>query len=523
MKQSIGILMVLSCLALSSNAAIRYVTPTGAGLSNGTSWANAYPGTSLQAAINASGSGDEVWVAQGMYYTTNTTDRTSSFSMKNGVAIYGSFLGTETLLSQRNLTDGLTSVLSGEIGSAGISDNSYHVFSNSGLDNTAIIDGFVVRDANDDRIPGSNVGLGGGFYNDGNGGTGLCSPIIRNCLIRNNEAVFGAGIFNNGADGGNASPQIINCVITENHATQGGGGIDNFGISNGNASPVLANCVVYNNSAVQRAGGMYCWGGNAGNASPILVNTCFVNNSAIDGGGVVADRLNVSTGSSGTSSPVLTNCVFWGNTASGVGPQFFLLGGATFNPTYSDIDLTNQTTPHILSGAGTGNIQLNPMFVNMILGAGTDGNWMTQDDGLQLQNTSPCIDAGNISGITATDILSENRVKYGTVDMGAYEFDSTATLSVSENHRLTLELLVSPNPVDDHLLKFVYHISETEPVYLSISDLNGKQLWSSYEGEQIEGDYELEINFSSFQKGIYFLNLETKDGKLTQRVVKNDN
>jgi hypothetical protein len=68
-----------------------------------------------------------------------------------------------------------------------------------------------------------------------------------------------------------------------------------------------------------------------------------------------------------------------------------------------------------------------------------------------------------------------------------------------------------------------YEFAETESVYLSISDLNGKQLWSSYEGEQIKGDYELEINLSSFQKGVYFLNLETKDGKLTQRVVKNEN
>jgi len=93
-----------------------------------------------------------------------TNNRTISFSMKNGVTIYGSFVGTETLVSQRILTNGLTSILSGEIGAAGIADNSYKVIYNEQLDNTAIIDGFIVRDGNDDRSPNSaGNGLAGGI------------------------------------------------------------------------------------------------------------------------------------------------------------------------------------------------------------------------------------------------------------------------------------------------------------------------------------------------------------------------
>ncbi|MDF3026061.1 MAG: hypothetical protein K0S23_368 [Fluviicola sp.] len=521
MKQLILIGLVLFSFKSQTNAAIRYVTPNGAGALNGTSWANAYPGTSLQLAIDASGAGDEVWVALGTYYPTSGTDRTSSFSMKNNVAIYGSFAGTETLLSQRVLTSGLTSILSGEIGVVGISDNCYHVLSNSGLDNTALIDGFIIRDANDDRPAGLDVGLGGGFYNDGSGGSGTCNPTIRNCVIRNNQAVFGAGIFNNGYDSGNASPQIINCVITDNFATTGGGGIDNFGLLNGNASPTLLNCVVYNNSAAQRAGGMYCWGGNNGSASPVMVNTCFVNNNAVDGGGVVADRLNSSAGSSGNSSPELRNCIFWGNTASGVGPQFFLLGGASFNPTYSNIDLTNQTAPHILSGTGTGNIQLSPLFRNILSGVGPDGEWMTADDGLQLQSSSPCIDAGDAFGTTAMDILSENRIQYSAVDMGAYEFDSTSLLAVFENTQSTLDLLLSPNPSNSSV-KLIYELQETRQVYVALLDLNGKLLWSTDQGKQIKGEYQLQVDLSSFQNGIYLLNFETSDQRLIQRVVKTD-
>lgn len=37
------------------NAQIAYVTVSGSGLQNGTSWSNAYNGTQLQAAINQSG------------------------------------------------------------------------------------------------------------------------------------------------------------------------------------------------------------------------------------------------------------------------------------------------------------------------------------------------------------------------------------------------------------------------------------------------------------------------------------
>src|SRR5205085_6441581 len=81
---------------------VLYVTAAGNGLRNGSSWANAYVGAALQTAINqAPGCQAQVWVAGGTYKPTSTTDRTVSFAMKAGVAIYGGFAGTETALSQR--------------------------------------------------------------------------------------------------------------------------------------------------------------------------------------------------------------------------------------------------------------------------------------------------------------------------------------------------------------------------------------------------------------------------------------
>ncbi len=420
MKTTTLILALIS-FSFPSFATIRYVTSTGAGAQNGTSWANAAPGSSLQTLINASGSGDEIWVACGTYFPTNTANRNLAFSLKNGLTIYGSFEGTEITLSERVFACGACSILSGAIGAAGNADNSYHVISNPvGINNTAVVDGFVVQDANDNRSPSITDGLGGGFYNNGGNGGNMCSPTIRNCVIRNNFAQFGAGIFNSGHTGGNASPMISNCIITQNTAYLGGGGIDNFGLA-GTASPTITNSLIYANTAVQRAGGMYCWAGNNGNANPTIINSVFANNSAVDGGGLVSDRGNSPPGSfSGNSNPVIFNSIFWGNTASGTGPQFFLIGSGTFNATYSTIDITNQNAPHILTGLGTGNVNINPQFTNIANAIGADNCWLSADDGLSLQNTSPLINAGNAAGSPANDILGALRT--GNPDIGAYEY-----------------------------------------------------------------------------------------------------
>jgi hypothetical protein len=422
--------LALWAWSLPSFAVIWYVTPSGALAMNGTSWANAAPGTNLQVVINAAIAGDQVWVAAGTYRPTATLNRNISFAMRNGIEVYGSFSTSEVMLSERSLANGPTSILSGEIGVIGIADNSFHVISNgTGLTNTAILDGFVIRDAHDDRAPTSSVGLGGGIYNAGGNATNFCNPQIRNCVIRDNRAGFGAGIFNNGFSGGNASPLILNCVIVNNTATLGGGGLDNFGLA-GTASPTMTNCLIANNIAFGRAGGMYCWGGNGGNANPTVLNCTFANNQALDivpgspggGGGVVADIENSPSGSfSGNANPNFRNTIFWGNTTAGTGPQFFLIGNATFVATYSNIDLTGQNLPHFISGPGTGNLNADPLFLNAGSGIGLDNFWMTTDDGYTLQAGSTCINTGNNTGTPVTDLKQASRIVSGTVDMGAYE------------------------------------------------------------------------------------------------------
>lgn len=307
---------------------------------------------------------------------------------------------------------------------AGIADNSYHVINNSSLNNTAILDGFTITgaNANFDLVGNDNRSLGGGMLNNA-ANSGICSPTIRNCLFTNNSALFGGGIFNHGQNSGNANPVITNCIFASNIATGGGGGIDNFGY-NGNASPVITNSIFYSNTATDRAGAMYCWGGGGGNASPSILNSVFINNSSVDGGAIVADRSNFSSGNLGTATPTIRNSIFWNNTASGTGPQFYLIGSAGFAATYSAIDISNQNAPHTITGAGTGNIFTAQSFINSADADGADNCWLTSDDGLQLQSFSSGIDAGNNTGVPSFDIRNYSRIANGIVDMGAYEFNS---------------------------------------------------------------------------------------------------
>jgi hypothetical protein len=134
-----------------------------AGASDGASWQDAF--TNLQDALRAATTGDEIWVATGVY--TPGTARTSTFRMKYQVAIYGGFAGTETQRDQRDWVANPT-VLSGDIDGNDTVDargvvtqtsniqgnNAYHVVSadaNNGMPpspisnyRTAILDGFTI-------------------------------------------------------------------------------------------------------------------------------------------------------------------------------------------------------------------------------------------------------------------------------------------------------------------------------------------------------------------------------------------
>src|SRR5690606_37075007 len=215
-----------------------YVKAGGTG--SGLSWAEA--SGDLQLTINQARSGDIIFVAGGTYKPNRRAsalnvitpnDRDNAFVLKNNVKIYGGFAGTETSLSQRDLSNPANkTILSGDFNNndvvsgsgaslniSGNGENAYHVVIAAGnLGTSTVLDGFIItggnaNGANDITVNGDVISKynGGGIYSR------TSSPIIRNSLIRYNQASQGAGMVRY-----NGSPQIINCVFDRNRASTAG-------------------------------------------------------------------------------------------------------------------------------------------------------------------------------------------------------------------------------------------------------------------------------------------------------------
>ncbi|MFH1194402.1 MAG: right-handed parallel beta-helix repeat-containing protein [bacterium] len=419
------------------------------GSNNGTSWANAY--TSLQAALDNAVSTNQIWVANGTYYPSievgGAGNRYKTFQMKDGVAIYGGFAGSEDEITDRTnygIGEANETILSGDLSGndnysvspwTGTDENCYHViFNPSGLTTSAVLDGFTIKGGYADFYNESNpyFFMGGGIYNASS------SPTISNCSFINNYGYYGGGIYNLTGSGA-----INNCIFTNNTALYNGAGLFNYGES----SLAVSGCIFDNNTASDAGGGIAVWsnsnstitdcifrknsavyGGGAWiNQSPVeIVNCLFSGNTATYGGGIeINDCASVvfnctfggnSAVSSGggiynsSASPIVTNSIFWGNFKTGDLSVSEIYGGTVSNFSYCCIQGGSGTY------TGIGNIFVDPAFFDA---DGTDNIFGTSDDDFSLRNSSPCIGAGTNTGASANDILGVARGN--PPDMGAYE------------------------------------------------------------------------------------------------------
>jgi hypothetical protein len=292
-----------------TNASIIYVNAGAVGTHDGTSWAKAF--LTLQDALaNTTTCTKQIWVAAGTYYPDEgggktNNDKNAFFSMKNGIAIYGGFLGTEISLSQRNWVQNKT-ILSGDINKDGITDtsNSLSVISNSSVNNTALLDGFTVT-------AGYATSFGPAF---GGGGMSM----------------------------GSSSPVIVNCIFSGNKANYGGA------IYTASSSPLFKDCSFIGNSALYSQAPLY--GGNGGAfydnrfssppGTPTFINCTFSKNTAEHQADVIWDSVHA----------VITNCIMWGNGQNG-----------------GDFLIPLTVTYSVLQGyaGGTGNLNnVDPLFAD---------------------------------------------------------------------------------------------------------------------------------------------------------------
>jgi hypothetical protein len=346
----------------------------------------------LQTALSNALPGEEIWAVKETYKPTSEEDQRATFQLKSGVALYGGFAGNETSRDERNWEENIT-ILSGDIDGNDITENgvitdtanikgenSYHVVTGSGTDDTAILDGFTITGGQANGMLSEPCGhaCGGGMFNDGGsptlanvtfsgnranqgGGGGMynynnSSPVLSATqFISNSAARWGGGMFNDT----NSNPQLTGVTFSGNTAAESGGGMHNFssspvliatkfisntatsadgdafggGMYNIDSSPTLTNTNFISNTATTippQAAQRYAFGGgmyNRGNSSPTLTNTNFISNTAKQDGGGMYNQKN--------SSPTLTNVIFRENKAK--------YGGGLYDTESSGPTLTNVT------------------------------------------------------------------------------------------------------------------------------------------------------------------------------------
>lgn len=85
-------------------------------------------------------------------------------------------------------------------------------------------------------------------------------------------------------------------------------------------------------------------------------------------------------------------------------------------------------------------------------------------------------------------------------------------------HPLADELTIFPNPVADKLT-VAFSLLENSPVSVQIIDLMGQRVANVFQGDMHDGNYTLSANVEDLPTGLYFVQIATQGGTLTQKVL----
>jgi predicted outer membrane repeat protein len=366
------------------------------------SWSKA--ATNIQNAIDVAYTNDVIIVSNGFYNTgsrTNTDGTTNRIFVWQPVTLQSLNGSAVTRIDGGNtmrcvfLTNGAG--LSGFTITNGFSPNGGGIFSTSS--NNLVSSCLIISN----RASGNGGGLYQGTATNCtfklNSGSAAFGSVLQSCVV---------GPWNSGSFAAIQNCLVSNSIVSSNRAGVNSSTVFNSIISSnipggGASGSVLVNCIISSNAALSTAG----------------VGNCFATNCVIFG------NVSVDAGAGGAAFSTLVNCTVVSNSGVTGGVSFGFVSNCivyynTLRGTNTPSNLNN--TPNNcctfpLPSVGIGNFTNPPLFVNL---AGGD---------FHLQSTSPCINAGNNTAVTtATDFDGNPRVVGGTVDVGAYEYQTPTSI-----------------------------------------------------------------------------------------------
>jgi hypothetical protein len=351
------------------------------------SWSTA--AANIQDAVNAAAAGDQVLVTNGIY--ANSVVGTQNQSARVGVF---------KQISLRSVNGPQFTIIQG-----GNSTRCVYL-----KDNNAILSGFTLTNGFlvvEFRL---SAGLGGGVYCWGT------NAIVSNCVVVGNTADNGGGAY------GEQGCKFINCTLTDNAAYSDGGAVAGTRGGGLQSTPgcTLINCTLARNSA--EAGGGACGIQPFGRC--VLINCMLTNNSANIVGAAAA-------------ACGLANCKLTGNYSDGGAvAQCFLTNCTVMYNFYGVKSSTLRNCILYYNGSdGSDQCVLSYCCANTGLPAPGLGNISDEPqvywdgDTFRLLSNSPCINAGNNAYATgSTDAEGNPRIAGGTVDIGAFEFQSPSSV-----------------------------------------------------------------------------------------------
>lgn len=327
---------------------IRYVKEGGTG--DGLSWENASGNIQNmidELANNANGQTGEVWVAAGTYTPQSQlisgTGYSASFRMRDGISVYGGFVGTEKSKLDRQKGTMPWDFTNPTVLEAAYYDHNDFSWTNnkwtltsdsrhvvwfapmpgeSAFTNVTTLDGVTIR---------------GGYAQ---GGTGLDDF----------NTDRGAGVY---MDGANA--YLSNCIVKENYATGNGGGVY---LKDGR----VMTSFIYNNNADADGGAVY-----VDDAGQVL-RSMLSNNSAHNGAGAYLHNVT-ETSEDHPEYLILSTCVVSNNTVRGNGAVYCDKGGVLMQNTITNNNCVTATDATDPNASQTGGIYIDEyaLVVNSVL------------------------------------------------------------------------------------------------------------------------------------------------------------